>query len=541
MSEQFDEGRPADPVHEPGEAAHPGRLDRRGFLRGAAMLAAGVSGAPAGLAHAAPSLQPATDPPGAAAQLESQTRLAVRWAGRDPADWVRPRNGVDHNVVIVGGGQSGVALSHGLRRKGVGRVVVIDQAPPGEAGIWRSIARMHQLRTPKTLPGLDLSNPTLGFRAWYETLHGPAAFDALDRIPRLAWADYVDWFRQTTGTEVRYRTRLIEIEPQGNVLRLHLESDGQRRVETTRKLVMANGFAGAGGPSIPAFFETLPPHVWTHSTGSVPASLAGKVVGVVGAGSNAFDAAAIALERGAADVHMFNRRPYVDYPAPGGTPVDRGHAGVLELTYDLPDEVRWRNFLLGERRVASVPLDSIHRAVAFKNFRLHLNTSLSDVSMAANGQIIARAGGDTQRFDYLIAGTGYRIDLSAQPEFARIHDAIALWRHRFEPQPGEEHAGAAAHPYLGPAFELQPRPGVEAAYLGHIYCFNLAAQLSFGIPVGDVPSVVNHPRLIAAVARSLFVESVDAGIHQRYVNAPLVPPDPSPYQPSVQELSRQGA
>jgi FAD-dependent urate hydroxylase len=270
MSEQPDGGR--DIVRgpdAPDERPPASTLDRRGFLR-SAMLAAGAATAPPALAYSEQAPFAAPSPPGPAAQLDTQTRLALRWAGRDPADWVRPRPGVDHNVVIVGGGQSGVAISHGLRRKGVGHVVVIDRAAPGQAGIWRTIARMHLLRTPKTLPGLDLGNPTLGVRAWYEALHGPAAFDALDRIPRLAWADYLDWFQRTTGTEVRYRTRLIEIEPQGDVLRLHLEADGQRRVETTRKLVMANGYAGAGGPSLPEFFQALSPDVWTHSTGHIP-------------------------------------------------------------------------------------------------------------------------------------------------------------------------------------------------------------------------------------------------------------------------------
>ena len=136
--------------------------------------------------------------------------------GRAPADWVRARDGVDHNVVIVGGGQSGISIAHALGRAGVGRVDVIDRAEPGQAGIWRNIARMHQLRTPKALvPGPEAGNVALGFRAWYETLNGPAAFDGLDRIPRLVWADYLTWFQDTTDTKVRYRTRLVEIEPLG--------------------------------------------------------------------------------------------------------------------------------------------------------------------------------------------------------------------------------------------------------------------------------------------------------------------------------------
>jgi cation diffusion facilitator CzcD-associated flavoprotein CzcO len=369
--------------------------------------------------------------------LEAQTRRAMRWAGRDPADWVRARAGVDHNVVIVGGGQSGVAIAYGLRRKGVGRVEVIDQADAGQAGIWRTIARMHQLRTPKTLLGPEGANVTLGFRAWWETLNGPDAFDKLDRIPTLAWADYLRWFQQATDTKVRYRTRLLEIEPQGDVLRLHLESEGVRRVETARKLVLANGYAGAGGPNVPGFLRALPTTVWSHTTGQIPfAAMAGKVVAVIGAGSSAFDAAGVALESGAAEVHLFSRRAYIDYqapPRPGAppaAPVDRGYANALEFNRDLPDVVRWRNFLLGDRRVASVPLDSLERAVAFNGFHIHLNTSLSDVSLAGNGKVVAKAGPKSMRFDHVIAGTGYRIDLAGQPELARIHESIALWRDR---------------------------------------------------------------------------------------------------------------
>ena len=525
----------------------PSHLNRRGFFRGAAAVAVGSLGASTGLAQAPP--QPAAAAPagaGASAQLETQTTNAQRWIGRDPADWVRARTGVDHNVVIVGGGQSGLSIAYQLRRKGVGRVEVIDRAAPGQAGIWRTIARMHQLRTPKTMAGPELGNPALCFRAWYETLNGAAAFDALDRIPRLAWADYLDWFQKATGTTVRHGTRLVEVEPQGDLLRLTLETDGARRVETTRKLVLANGYAGAGGPSVPDFIRALPQSVWTHTTGSIPTALDGKVVGIVGAGSNAFDAAAVALESGASEVHLINRRSYIDIqggppPAQPAAPLDRGYGNWLELSYELPDVVRWRNFLLGDRRVASVPLDSIERAVAFKGFHIHLDSSLSDLALAGNGRVTGRIGNRRLRFDHLIAATGYRIDLAAQPELARIHEHIALWRDRFQPSAGEENAAGAAHPYLGPAFEFLPRADNGAEFLRNIHCFNLGGALSFGIPVGDVPSVVAQPRLVAAIARDLYVEGVDVAVHERFINAPLVAPSPAPYERAVATREREVA
>jgi len=526
------------------------KLGRRNFFRGAAALTLGGLSAPAALAQvAAPQgVSPAAAQPASpAAQLDDQTRKSQRWLGRDPADWVRARAGADHNVVIVGGGQSGVAIAYGLRRKGVGGIEVIDRAEPGQAGIWRTIARMHQLRTPKTLLGPEQNNPALGFRAWYETLNGPSAFDALDRIPRLAWADYLAWFQQTTGTTVRYRTRLVEIEPQGDLLRLHLESEGVQRVETTRKLVLANGYAGAGGPNVPEFVRALPANLWTHTTGAIPfASLRGKTVGVVGAGSSAFDAAAVALESGAAGVHLFSRRSYIDYPAPPvagaapAPPVDRGYPNVLELSYDLPEVVRWRNFLLGDRRVASVPFDSIERAVAFKSFHVHLNTSLADVG-AASGKVGARAGSRRMRFDHLVAATGYRIDLAAQPELRRVHESIALWRDRYRPQAGEESEAGASHPYLGAGFEFLPRAGADAPYLRNIHCFNLAGALSFGIPVGDVPSTVYQARLVSAVARDLCLEGVDVAAHERFINTPLTAPSPAPYERAVVTPARNAA
>jgi FAD-dependent urate hydroxylase len=519
-------------------------LDRRRFFRGAAALAVGGLSAPAALAQVGtaggtPSTADRADAP---RQLEAQTARALRWGGRDPANWVRARAAVDHDVVVLGAGHSGIAIGYGLKHKGIGSVDIIDRAEPGQAGIWRNIARMHQLRTPKTMPGPEAGNVALSFRAWFETLNGPQAFDALDRIPRLTWADYLAWFQKTTDTQVRYRTRLLDIEPQGDVLRLHLLAEGQQRVETTRKLVLANGYAGAGGPNIPAFVRALPPAIWSHTTGQIPfETLKGKVVAVVGAGSNAFDAAGVALEAGAAEVHMFNRRPWIEYqgqppnatPRPPAPPVDRGYPGVIDLTHELPDAMRWRNFLLGEKRVASVPIDSMERAVAFKNLHIHLSTSLADVGVAGN-KIVAKAGRKTMRFDYLISATGYRIDLAAQPELAKIHDSIALWGDRYRPASGEENAAGALHPYLGAGFEFLPRGGVDAPYLRNIHCFNLAAELSFGIPVGDVPSMACHPRLVTAIARDLYMDSVDTAAHERYINAPLVPPDPTPYQRAVE-------
>src|SRR5271167_3335584 len=108
---------------------------------------------------------------------------ALRLLGPDPQNWVPDRPGTDHNVLVVGGGQTGSALAFALRRAGIGKVSVIDAAPDElQAGIWLTAGRMKLLRTPKTLAGPELGIAELGFQAWYEARHGDEAYASLDSI-----------------------------------------------------------------------------------------------------------------------------------------------------------------------------------------------------------------------------------------------------------------------------------------------------------------------------------------------------------------------
>ena len=77
-----------------------------------------------------------------------------------PRTGCRDRPGIDHNVAIVGGGQTGCALAFALRRAGIGKVTVLEAAPDEQrAGVWLNAARMNLLRTPKTLPGPEFGYP----------------------------------------------------------------------------------------------------------------------------------------------------------------------------------------------------------------------------------------------------------------------------------------------------------------------------------------------------------------------------------------------
>jgi len=66
--------------------------------------------------------------------------------------WVPPRQYEGRSVLdvlIVGAGQGGLAVTFHLLRERVDNVMLIDQRKEGEEGPWTNFARMLTLRTPK--------------------------------------------------------------------------------------------------------------------------------------------------------------------------------------------------------------------------------------------------------------------------------------------------------------------------------------------------------------------------------------------------------
>jgi FAD-dependent urate hydroxylase len=433
---------------------------------------------------------------------------ALRLIGPDPQNWVPDRDGIDHNVVLVGGGQTGSALAFALRRAGIGKVSIIDAAEDEDrAGVWLTAARMNLLRTPKNLPGPELGIPALSFQSWYEVRYGEAAYAAIDRIPRLVWAQYLSWFRHFLKIDVRYRTQLVRMEPADGFFRLHLEIEGRPAVETTRKVVLGTGFTGNGGPYIPPVLSGLPRALLSHTQDRIDfVSLRGKTVAVLGAAAAAFDAAGVALENGAGAVHLFARRPSI-----ASVPITRlrGYPGAYDNYRQLPDAIRWHQ-AIRFRRIGSTPtIDAIERAVAFPHFHLHLNAPWQE-AYAEDGRVVAYAADGTYRFDYVIAGTGYFVDPSARAEIAGFADQILLWRDRYVPPADEQDPFLGSHPYLGEGHEyLEKTPG-QAPYLRDIHVHNPAGFVSFGLPIGDVPSMRRDIPLVAArISRDLFLADLD--------------------------------
>jgi FAD-dependent urate hydroxylase len=466
---------------------------------------------------------------------DQHARETLRFIGPDPEDWVVARPGIDHNVLIVGGGQTGAAFAFALRRAGIGRVDVIDAAPDAtRAGVWTTYARMNRLRTPKTLPGPEAGLPALSFQAWYEARHGETSYADIERIGRAQWAEYLAWYRQFLGISVRYGTTLTLIEPAAAHFRLHLTVRSERgletRVETARKIILGNGVAGNGRPNILPPLVGLPPTHLAHTSDAIDfAALAGKSVAVIGGAASAFDAAATALEAGARDVHLFVRR--ADLPA---VPVSRARAypGAYDNFPALPDALRWRQALRLRRAGSSAPADAVQRVTRFANFHLHLGAPWHEAAVV-NQRVRARAADGDFAFDFVIAGTGYAVDLHARPELARIADHVLLWRDRYQPAPDERDEALGAHPYLGDALEyVEKQPGA-APFLRNIHVFNPAGFVSRGVPVGDVPCMKRDiPAVVRRISQDLFLEDLDA--HEARMSA-AVPADfdASLYEPQV--------
>jgi cation diffusion facilitator CzcD-associated flavoprotein CzcO len=442
------------------------------------------------------------------ADVDRDARRTLDLLGPAPDNWVPDRPGVDHNVFIVGAGQTGCAFAFALRRAGIGRVSVIDAAADAaKAGVWLNRARMNKLRTPKTLVGPEGGLPGLSFRAWYEARFGAASYQDIDRIPRERWAEYLAWYRAFLEIPVRYGTRLVRIEPKGTHFALHLEVDGVARVETARKVLLCNGVAGNGGAFVPAVLQNLPPQLVAHTSDPIDfAALRGKSVAVLGGAASAFDAAATALEVGAAGVHLFARRTTL-----AATPVSRARAypGAYDNYFDLPDALRWAQALRFKRSGSTAPPDSIERVTRFENFHLHLGAQWES-AREASGQIAGAVSGETFRFDFAIAGTGYFIDPAARPELASFASHILLWRDQFTPSGDEADDGLGAHPYLGHALEYKEKIPGDAPYLKDIHVYNPAGFVSAGVPVGDVPSMKRDiPAVVRRISRDLFLGDID--------------------------------
>jgi cation diffusion facilitator CzcD-associated flavoprotein CzcO len=442
--------------------------------------------------------------------LEASLRRDLELLCYPPAGWVVPRAGPGGSaladVVIVGGGMCGLAAGFALLREGVSNLRILDRAPRGREGPWVTYARMETLRSPKHLTGPAQGLPALTFRAWYEAQWGEVAWEALGRIPRPMWMDYLRWYRRVLDLPVENGVAVEAIEPAGHGFTLRLSGPAGPGEVHARKVVLATGREGIARPRVPAPLEPFRGARCRHTSEAIDfGAMRGRRVAVVGLSASAMDNAAEALEAGAGEVHLLARAPAVPRINKAKGTV---YAGFTHGFPRLSDAERFR--LLGyifACRIAP-PRDSVLRVTRHANAHLHLDAPV--LAAAEEGPALRLdTGAGTLKVEHLILGTGFSIDLDGAAEIAGFAGAIARWRDRFEPPADQRGSEFLQFPYLGPGFEFLERTPGEAPFLRDLYCFSFAAALSHGNVSGDIPAVSEGAeRLARAIAGDLFTGDV---------------------------------
>jgi FAD-dependent urate hydroxylase len=444
--------------------------------------------------------------------LEARLREDLAWLDLPAAAWVPPRE-IDGqrvlDVAIVGAGMAGLALAAELRLLGIDNVKAFDAAPAGFEGPWLTHARMITLRSPKQLAGPALRLPALTFRAWYEAQFGRAQWEALYKIPREEWMAYLRWYRSVLDLPVHNDTRLALLRPRADGFsELELvpaRADGANATKErviARHVVLATGRESTGGSALPPVAANLPPHLRAHSADEIDfGALRGKRVGVLGAGSSAFDNAACALEAGAARVDVFMRRatlPAINKLTGIGSP------GLIHGFADLSDDWKWRFLHYAGQTQTPPPRDSVLRVSRHPNAFFHTSSPLE--SLTHDGEtIFLRTPKGEYELDYLICATGFHTKIDTRPEFAAIAPHIRRWGDRYVPPASQQSEELAESPDLDRRYAFQERVAGSCPALARIHCFNHAASLSHGKVAGDIPAISDGAqRLARAIASMLF-------------------------------------
>src|SRR5690606_31511394 len=205
-----------------------------------------------------------------------------------------------------------------------------------------------------------------------------------------------------------------------------------------------------GGAYVPDFAHRLPRDRWAHSSDPMDyATLAGKRVGVIGAGASAMDSAATALEAGAASVDLLIRRDDIPRVNKGK---GSGNAGLVHGHLHLPEQWKWKIRHYINAQQVPPPRGSTLRVSRHPNARFNLSCPILDVAMVGNEIHVTTPKG-TFVLDFLVFSTGFRIDWAVRPEFAALAPHVRAWGDRYTPPPGQADQELNDSPDLGPVFE----------------------------------------------------------------------------------------
>lgn len=195
------------------------------------------------------------------------------------------------DVLVIGGGQAGLATSYHLKQQGIEHLVLDRSSQTGNS--WRERYDSLRLFTPtqhSLLPGMS-------FPAKRD--HHPTK----DEVAR-----YLEAYRETHRLPVRLGQRVVDCRSDGEGFRVKTEGG---ETFTARAVVVATG--PFQQPFTPLLSQELDPGIQQlHSSGyQNPASITGKRVLVVGGGNSGFQIAEELSETLQVTVSVGKKQPFV--------------------------------------------------------------------------------------------------------------------------------------------------------------------------------------------------------------------------------------
>ncbi len=191
-------------------------------------------------------------------------------------------------VAIVGAGPYGLSLAANLSAANIGfRILGTPMA------FWSAIATAGQERYLKSFcfgTNIDVPEPGYGFSEWSEA----RGLESFEPCSIQQFVDYGLWVQQRCVTSLE-RQNVVAIRREGSAFHLTL-ADGATLL--ARRVVLATGLSGFD--YLPQPFAALPSALCTHTVNvNSFTGFAGQSVAVIGGGQSALEAAALLREAGA--------------------------------------------------------------------------------------------------------------------------------------------------------------------------------------------------------------------------------------------------
>ncbi|MCT6782000.1 NAD(P)/FAD-dependent oxidoreductase [Streptomyces sp. CS7] len=293
------------------------------------------------------------------------------------------------DVAVIGGGQSGLAAAHTLRRHGLRPVVL--EASDRTAGSW-----------PRYYDSLTLFSP-----ARYSSLPGmPFPGADRDRYPhRDEVATYLTAYADRLDADLRTGCRVSAVRREGGTFEVDLEGGGQL---SARAVVAASGtFGRPHRPALPGL-EEFTGQVLHAADYRSPVPFVGRRVVVVGSGNSAVQIAAELAS--AARVSLASRGP-VKFAAQRILGRDL-HFWTARTGLDTAPLGR----LLPRPPAQPVIDDGRYRAALAAG-----QPERRPMFTGADGAKLVWSDGEREEVDAIVLATGYRPDL---PYLAPLHGAL---------------------------------------------------------------------------------------------------------------------